>query len=88
MSLYLFYAFLAAGFANFICSLLILRGLAKTGVKIGFWEIRWQVHKHLKAYRQTGVATTGKVPWPYYAYQASLAAMIGFGVLTLLSLDQ
>ena len=83
MALYFFYAFLAAGLFNFVFSILLLRGLAEAGIKVSFFEIRWQVHKHMKTYRQVTKATSGKVAWPYYGYQASLLAMIGFGLLCL-----
>jgi hypothetical protein len=83
MALYFFYAFLAVGLLNFVCSVLLLRGLAEAGIKVRFFEIRWQVHKHMKTYRRVTTETTGKVAWPYYGYQASLAAMIGFGLLSL-----
>lgn len=86
MALYLFCAFLATGTINFICSILILRSLAEAGIKVGFFEIRWQVHKHLATYRQTTSAKTGRVAWPYHGYRASLVAMIAFAILTLLSL--
>ena len=88
MSLFFFYAFLATAALNLICSILILRGMAATGAKVSFFEIRWQVHKHLKTYRQATLEKTGKVAWPYYGYQGSLAGMIGFGVLIFLSLGQ
>ena len=88
MALYFFYAFLTTGVLNFICSILVLRGMAEAGIKVSFFEIRWQVHKHLKTYRQITLKKTGKVTWPYYGYQVSLAGMIGFGALTLLSLGQ
>jgi hypothetical protein len=88
VALYFFYAFLASGILNFTCSILILRCLAEAGIKVGFFEIRWQVHKHLKAYRQSSRQRTGHIAWPYYGYQASLAAMIGFGLLALISLDR
>lgn len=88
MVLYFFFAFLTAGILNFICSILVLRGLAAAGIQVSFFEIRWQVHKHLKHYRQVTLEKTGKVAWPYYGYQGSLAGMIGFGVLTVLSLGQ
>jgi hypothetical protein len=88
VTLYFFYAFLATGILNFICSILILRGLAGAGIKVGFFEIRWQVHKHLKTYRQISRQRTGHIAWPYYGYQASLVALIGFGLLTLMSLGQ
>ena len=88
MTLYLFYGFLAAGVVNFICSILILRGMTAAGIRVSFFEIRWQVHKHLKNYRKISLERTGRVAWPYYGYQASLASMIGFAILTLLTLGQ
>ena len=87
VTIYFFYTFLAAGVLNFICSILILRGMAEAGIKISFFEIRWQVHKHLKNYRKITQESTGKTAWPYYAYQVSLASMLGFGILTFLSLQ-
>lgn len=86
MSLYFFYSFVASGILNFICSILILRSMANAGFKVSFFEIRWQVHKHLKQYRDICIKNNGKTAWPYYAYQASLAGMIGFASLTLVSL--
>jgi len=82
----MFYGFIAAGILNFVCSILILRTMARAGIKVSFFEIRWQVHKHLKQYRKISLDTHGKVAWPYYAYQGSLAGIIGFAILTLLSL--
>jgi len=86
VSLYLFYSFVASGIINFICSILILRSMTNAGIKVSFFEIRWQVHKHLKQYRDIRIKSNGKIAWPYYAYQASLAGMIGFATLTLISL--
>ena len=88
VTLYLFYCFLAAASLNFVCSLLILRSMAQAGIKVSFFEIRWQVHKHLKQYRETSMQNKGKIAWPYYVYQASLAGMIGFLILILLSLGK
>lgn len=88
MTLYFLYAFLVTAVLNFICSILVLRGMAAAGIKVSFFEIRWQVHKHLKTYRQITLERTGKEAWPYYGYQCSLAGMIGFAALTLLSLGQ
>lgn len=88
MALYFFYALLAAAAINLICSILVLRGVAAAGIKVSFFEIRWQVHKHLKTYRQITLERSGKVAWPYYGYQGSLAGMIGFGVLIFISLGQ
>lgn len=87
MTLYFFCAFIAASFINFICSIMILRGMAKAGMSVSFFEIRWQVHKHLKNYRKVCCKKDGKVAWPYYAYQGSLVGMIGFAILTILSLS-
>ncbi len=83
-----FYAFLVAGLFNFACSVLLLRRLVEAGIKVRFFELRWQVHKHMKTYRKVTTATTGKVAWPYYGYQASLLAMIAFGMPVLCSLGQ
>ena len=88
MAPYFFYAFLATGALNLTCSILVLRGMAAAGIKVSFFEIRWQVHKHLKSYRQVSLERDGKVAWPYYGYQASLVGMMGFGLLTFLSLGQ
>lgn len=87
MTRYFFYAFLAAAAANFICSLSVLRDLAAAGVRIGFFEMRWQVHKHLKTYRQFTLERDGRVAPAYYAYWATLAGMALFGLLTLSSLN-
>ena len=88
VALYFFYAFLATAALNFLCSILVLRGVAAAGRKVSFFEIRLQVHKHLKTYRQISLERSGKVAWPYYGYQGSLAGMVGFGVLIFLSLGQ
>ena len=88
MTLCLFYAFLASGIGNFVCSVIILRTLAKAGIKVSFYETRWQVHKHLPLYRRMLTEKTGKTPWPYYGYQATLAAMIGFALLVLISIGR
>lgn len=82
------YAFLVAGLFNFACSVLLLRRLAEAGIKVSFFEIRWQVHKHMKTYQRVTRETAGKVAWPYYGYRISLAAMIGFGLLSLWSYGQ
>lgn len=88
MALYFLSAFLVTGALNFICSILVLRGMTGAGIKVSFFEIRWQVHKHLKTYRQVTLEGSGKVAWPYYGYKCSLAGLIGFGILTFLSLNQ
>jgi len=64
VTLYLFCGFIAAGILNFVCSILILRAMARAGIKVSFFEIRWQVHKHLKQYRKISLDSTGKSPGP------------------------
>jgi len=86
MVLSLFCAFLACALLNFLCSLLLLRTLIRAGIRVSFFEIRWQVHRHMKTYRDVTAGQTGKIAWPYYGYQASLAGMIGFGVLAVVAL--
>lgn len=88
MVLYFFYAFLVSGFLNLTCSILVLRGMADAGVKVSFFEIRWQVHKHLKAYRELTRDKKGRVAWPYYAYQASLVCTISFALLAVAAVGQ
>jgi hypothetical protein len=67
---------------------MILRCMAKAGMRVSFFEIRWQVHKHLKNYRKLCSRKDGKVAWPYYAYQGSLLGMIGSAILTIFSLSR
>jgi hypothetical protein len=62
--------------------------MAEAGVKVSFFEIRWQVHKHLKNYRKISTEKEGKIAWPYYAYKGSLVALIASAILTLLSLNE
>lgn len=83
-----FCAFMVFGSLNFISSILILRDLAKAGIKASFFELRWQVHKHLKVYKQTALAHTGQIPWPYYGYWSSFVGMLSCGLLTLSTLSQ
>jgi hypothetical protein len=85
---YFFSAFLIAGLLNFICSVLVLRGRPDADSHSGFFEMRWQVHKHLKSYRKYAQTRSGRTPWSHYGYQISLAATIGFFLLTLLSIEQ
>ena len=87
MIIYFLCAFLATGALNLACSILIVRGIFAAGIKVSFFEIRWQVHKHLKNYRRISLNESGKVAWPYYGYQGSLLGMIGFALLGLLSIS-
>ncbi|MDF1581047.1 MAG: hypothetical protein P1P74_09760 [Desulfuromonadales bacterium] len=76
MSHFLLSSIVIAGIVNFVSSILILRGLAKHDVNVSFFEIRWQIHKHLKTYRRLCRTANGAIEWPYYAYWISLTVMI------------
>ena len=78
---------LASGFANFVCSILILRALNEAGTPVSFYEMRWQVHKHLKTYKQVTVAANGKIGLPFYGYWGSLVGLLMSGVLLWFSLS-
>ncbi len=86
MTSYLLMAFLGAGIANFAFSIVILRELAAANIKVSFYEMRWQMYKHLKTYRELTRARSGKVAFPYYGYLVTLGLMIGSGVLWLASI--
>ncbi len=88
MTLFFLVFFLVTGFTNFVFSIIILRQLANSNVKVGFFEIRWQIHKHLKTYKQITKAQKGQVGLPYYGYVSTLAGLIIFGLLTFMSLSQ
>lgn len=87
MSLYYFLALVVLGVANLAFSIMILRGVAEEGIKVGFFEIRWQVHKHLKTYKEVCRKKTGKIGYPYYGYQGTLWLMILDILLLLTSLS-
>jgi len=79
-----FFLFLAAGIANFAFSVVILRKFAAAGLNVGFHELRWHVHRHMKTYRKMSKA--GDSTLPFYGYWISLALTILFGLLTFASL--
>ncbi|AMV73554.1 hypothetical protein JCM30471_19710 [Desulfuromonas carbonis] len=79
-------ALVVAGLVNYLCSLHILRVMAKSGARIGRFEIRWQVHKHLASYRQLTLERDGRVGLAWYGYRVSLGLLVLFLVLLLLSL--
>jgi hypothetical protein len=85
LTTYLFAAFLLFGIINFVFSILILRQLTRLGVEVSFYEIRWQIHKHLKTYKRLTLEQDGRIAWPYYGYTGSLACLAIFGLLTCLS---
>jgi len=88
LTIFLLVAFLLFGFANFVFSLMILRTLRAAGVRVGLFEIRWQVHRHLKTYRKITAAETGHVGLPFYGYWGSLAGLVVCAVLLVSSLTR
>lgn len=78
--------FLIAGLVNFVFSIMILRALNVAGVRVGFYEMRWQVHKHLKTYKKISLAESGRVGLPFYGYWGSLGCLVMFGGLFMVSL--
>ncbi|MCK5782804.1 MAG: hypothetical protein KAH06_00010 [Desulfobacterales bacterium] len=72
---------------NFYYSIQILRRVSAAEIKISFFEIRWQVHKHMKKYRQLTRAETGHTGLSWYGYWLSLALMIICGCWLLVSLS-
>ena len=79
--------FVLAGIANFAVSLLILRALSEAGVKVGFFEVRWQIHRHLKTYKELSKSSTGRPGALYYGYYVTLGLLLLCIVLILASLD-
>ena len=61
---------------NFYYSIQILRRVSAAEIKISFFEIRWQVHKHMKQYRQLTRAETGRSGFAWYGYWLSLVVML------------
>lgn len=80
--------FLAAGAVNFALAVHIVRTLAVAGVRVGFYELRWQLHRHLGTYRRIAAERGGRSAWPLYGYWGSLAMMVLFGTLSLASLTR
>lgn len=88
MTRFYFAVFLASGIANFLIAIHITRVLAGAGVRVGFYEMRWQLHKHLGTYRKITVEKAGRVGLPFYGYWGSLGLMLLFGALAFASLAQ
>ncbi len=72
-----FILLLLASLVNFFFSTQILRKVSAADVKLSFFEMRWQVHKHLKLYKQLCRQESGRLGSEYYGYWLSLIVMIG-----------
>jgi len=75
--------FLLSGIANFGFTFQILRELARAGIRLNPFDLRWQVIKHLKTYRQVSRQRLGHIGWAHHGYVATLGFLIIFGILSL-----
>ncbi len=76
MLLFLLIVLLLVSLVNFYFSIQILRRVSAAKVELSFFEIRWQVHKHMKAYRQLTRLDSGRVGFAWYGYWFSLLGMV------------
>lgn len=70
---------------NFYFSIQILRRVTAAEIKVSFFEIRWQVHKHLKDYCRLTRQDEGRIGRAFYGYWSSLLLMLISLVLILVS---
>jgi len=70
---------------NFYFSIQVLRRVTAAEIKVSFFEIRWQVHKHLKAYCRLTRQDSGRIGGAFYGYWISLLLMLVSVVMTLTS---
>lgn len=81
-----FFMLIGVGLINLVYSILVVRGLAEAGIKVGLYELRWQVHKHMKTYKQITMEKDGRVGFPYYGYLVSLVLLVVLALMLVLSL--
>ncbi|GEM_PF-1141519 len=87
MLLSLLIVLIVISLTNFYFSIQILRRVSAAEVKLSFFEIRWQVHKHMKKYRQLTRQDTGRVGFAWYGYWGSLLGMVGLIALLFVLLS-
>lgn len=78
-----FALFLAAALANFGCTVVILRELTRADIAISYFDLRTQILKHLKTYKNLSRERLGRVGAAYYGYILTLGFLIIFGILSL-----
>lgn len=61
---------------NFYCSVQILRRVSNNDGKLNFFELRYQVHKHMKEYCRLTRAEDGRIGSACYGYWLSFLAML------------
>jgi len=72
---------LVISLVNFYFSIQILRRVSAAEIKLSFFEIRWQVHKHMKKYRELTRLDAGRIGFAWYGYWGSLLGMAVTAVL-------
>lgn len=77
---------LFSSLANFYFSIQILRRVRAEATKLSFFEIRWQVHKHMRTYCRLSRQDEGRIGGFFYGYWASLVLMMVALVLLLASI--
>ncbi len=80
--------FVLSGIVNFVFSFLILRELATENIKVNYFELRWQVHKHLKTYKKITREKSGRIGAAYYGYLGTLGILVVSGLLFFASLGK
>ena len=73
-----------SGLINLYFSIQILRKVKSADIKISFFELRLQVHKNFKSYKQISLQQDGRLGTEYYGYWGSLLLML-VALLFLLS---
>jgi hypothetical protein len=77
---------LVVGLINFYFSVQILRRTLSPETAPSFFEIRWQVHRNMKKYKELTRSDTGKVGFAWYGYWLSLVAIVLIVLLSILFL--
>ena len=83
-----FFMLVGVGIINLLYSIRIVRELAEAGIKVSVYELRWQVHKHLKTYRDVTRSKGGRVGFPLYGYIVSLVLLVVLALLLILALTE
>jgi hypothetical protein len=79
---------LVTSLVNFYFSIQILRRVTAAEIKVSFFEIRWQVHKHLKNYCRLTRQDTGRIGAACYGYWVSLLLMLVSVVAILVAIGE
>jgi len=79
---------IGVGLVNLVYSVKIVRTLTEAGVKVSVYELRWQVHKHLKAYRRITQEKDGAVGFAFYGYLVSFVLLIVLALLFVASMTE